>query len=154
MAVTLKMPPTHEASVGARSSTLSGVPPADRTSMKDLLDAYEGRISQLKGFGEEEGIDLRDESREDFWRFVKAGPENRKGDVYLGDNGNLSVAWRDGKKAYLEIEFLGSGSLQCVFFKEHGASAENVCVSESTTLDGLRHLIGKFGLMPLMAGDE
>jgi len=132
---------------------LMGDVSADDSATQELHDAYRDRIEELRGYGEEEDVALRDESLEDFWRYVLAEPKNNEGDVYLGHDGNLSMAWRDGKKAYVEIDFLGSGKLLCGIYCKSGEPSEIKCVSETLTFDGFGRLIAKSGLRALISRD-
>jgi len=139
----------HE-TVGALMGDVS----ADDSARRKLHDAYRDRIDELRGYGVEEGVELRVESLEDFWRYVHAEPKNREGDVYLGHDGNLSMAWRDGKVTYVEIEFLGSGKLLCGIYCKSGEPSEIKCVSETLTFAGFGRLIDDSGFRALVSHDS
>jgi len=73
------------------------------------------------------------------------------GALFLGDNGNLSVAWQDGEETRLETEFLGSGKVQYLIFKKLEGDSKASGIVGQDTFDRLKLQIDAFGLRPLLA---
>jgi len=122
----------------------------NHSNIKRLHDAYRERISRLREDGEEDGIEMREESRKDFWEFFGANPSYARGGVCLHDDGNLYVIWRDGQGTRLSLNFLGSGEVEYVIFKKHQAATKTSRVAARTDLDEIRSLIDMFELHSLL----
>ena len=88
--------------------------------MADPTDEREGsgsgRITQLKGYCEEDGVALRVKSEDDFWTFIES-PElslsSRKFDVVATDDGNLRAVY-DESDVHIGVEFFGDQNCEYV----------------------------------------
>ena len=123
---------------------------AEHSFVQAKFRAYEDRIRELCGYAAEDGYDLNMMSYRDFWRFVRTEPEIRRGNLILGDNGNLHAVWRDGNGTHLGLQFLGAGVVQYVIFKKRKAASVVSRVAGRDTFDGLRRQIDAFDLRSLL----
>jgi len=124
--------------------------PASRSETQKVHETYRERISQLREDGEEDGVELREESRIDFWEFFNANPRYVRGGICMHDDGNLCAIWRDGSGTRLSLNFLGSGEVEYVIFKKRQAATKTSRVAARTSLDGIRGRIDEFGLQSLL----
>jgi len=131
-------------------TTLMGDACADDSVAQKLHDAYRDRISQLREDGEEEGIELGEESHKDFWAFISADPRLARGNIFLRDNGNLCAVWRDGKGTRICLQFLGFGEVQHITLKTGGSPHEDASVMRRTTFDGLKKHTEEYNLHSLL----
>jgi len=118
--------------------------------MRDTIRAYEDRIRDLREYATEDGIDLSQESHDDFWHFVRANPGLRKGGIALRSNGDLRAVWRDGQGTRFGLQFLGDGEVEYLVFKKLGAGSEISRVMGQSTLEGVKLKIISFGLDSLL----
>lgn len=76
----------------------------------------ESRITQLKGYCEEDGVALRVKSEDDFWTFIES-PElslsSSKFDVVATDDGNLRAVY-DESDVHIGVEFFGDQKCEYV----------------------------------------
>lgn len=88
----------------------------------------ESRITQLKGYCEEDGVTLRVKSEDDFWTFVRTREVSgcyTKFDVVATDDGNLRAIY-DENDVHIGVEFFGD------------QNCEYVVWSDNTSLTGAR----------------
>ena len=114
-----------------------------------VYKAYEDRIDFLKKEAEIERISFNKESESDFWSFIKSIPFIRKGSLFLKDNGNLRVVWKDDNGNHLGLEFFGSDLMQYVIFKCH-AEKEIERVAGRDNQKGIKDKIHTYGLNSLV----
>jgi len=114
-------------------------------------NAYESRIRELRNFGEEDGAPMSAASLQDFRRFAADETDVREAELFLCENGNLSAVWEDGGDTQLDLEFLGSGDVKFIIFKNSNDGAGAESHSGFNTLEGLESLIDEYGLRPLLA---
>ena len=96
----------------------SNVLPNLSPSIARLMEpAYRSRIEDLRGMAEDEGIKVAQESIDDFWQLIRTLLPTRKAQLVLTDDGNLIAIWDDDGGNYVDVEFLGAGSLQYLIVK-------------------------------------
>lgn len=103
--------------------------------------AYKARIGTLKSYAEADGIELRDTSKQDFWKFIQSVPLARKANVVITDDGNLRIVWRTERNEHLGIEFLGGSRVEYVMWRD-GLEPK----AGRDTLDGVKKQIRVSGL--------
>lgn len=86
-------------------------------------EAWEERIRELRSYAAEDGDPFRPESEQDFWAFVEATPDVRRGGLVLVCNGNLRAVWDGDAGASVGLQFLGDGVVQYVLFRR-GSDAD------------------------------
>ena len=79
--------------------------------------AYQSRITQLRSFAEEDGIELSASSERDFFDFACTDPHTKLASLVLLDNGNLRAVWRVGEQE-VGVQFCGDGSVQYLISRE------------------------------------
>ncbi len=89
---------------------------ADRPPLRHRT-AWGKRIEDLRSWAEEDGDPFRSESERDFWAFVEATPDVRRGGLVLVCNGNLRAVWDGDAGASVGLQFLGNGVVQYVLFR-------------------------------------
>ncbi len=116
----------------------------------DKLDAYMSRMKILQNEAMHDGYVLNLSSEIDFRQFVRAGPDIRKGNLVLMDNGNLRAIWKNEQGSRLGLQFLGGRMVQYVIFKrrKHGQPISRVTGRDS--LEGLEQQIDAFELYSLL----
>ena len=114
-----------------------------------VYKAYEDRIDFLKEEAEIEGISFNKESESDFWSFIKSIPFIRKGSLFLKDNGNLRVVWKDDNGNHFGLEFFGNDGMQYVIFKRR-AEEEIARVVGRDNQQGIIDKIHTYGLNSLV----
>jgi len=124
-------------------------PPAPPAEGK--FGAYAERIRDLEGYGEEDGAPMKPASREDFWSFAEEEAYAREAELFLCENGNLGAIWHDGGDTQLDLEFLGAGKVKFIIFKNNNSPAKTEIRSGFDALEGLKDLIDRYGLRPLLA---
>ena len=75
----------------------------------------------------DEGFTVAQESIDDFWQLVRSLLLTRKAQLVLTDEGNLIAIWDDDDGNYVDIEFLGAGSLHYLIFKGPVHSPNRIC---------------------------
>ena len=116
------------------------------------LQAYWARVCALRHSATEDGYTFNLASESDFWCFVKSEPRWRKGNLVLMDNGNLRAVWKSCQGTRLGLQFLGSGMVQFVIFKQRGAMQPTSSVAGRDTFSGLKRQIYAFELDSLLHG--
>ena len=98
----------------------SSHPLMDQSLRHSLRQTYRDRIEVLREFGRDEGVELRADSVDAFWRFVNDNVDYRRGGLVLTDDGNLSASWSEHPTDHVAIEFLGGQEVGYVIFKGNG----------------------------------
>jgi len=137
--------PGKQSNVACTHESLPGHSPS-----QTKIRAYEDRIRELCGYAAEDGYYLRTMSCQDFWHFVKAEPDIRRGSLVLGDNGNLRAVWQHGNGTHLGLQFLGAGVVQYVIFKRHKPAQPISRVVGRVTFEGLKRQLVAFDLHSLL----
>ena len=78
---------------------------------------YQRRITQLRSFAEEDGIEVSARSEGDFFDFACTEPQTKAASLVLLDNGNLRAVWRAGLQE-VGVQFYGGGSVQYLISRE------------------------------------
>lgn len=112
--------------------------------------AYSARVDELRHIASQDGYHLEPASESDFWRFVNSAPRWRKGGLVLMDNGNLRAVWKDGRGNRLGLQFIGSGMVQHVIFRQRDATLPVSRVAGRDTLDGICRQVEAFDLGSLL----
>ena len=123
---------------------------APRLQAQTNIFAYTARIKALRTAAAQDGYELSSESERDFWKFVFAGPQIRRGLLVLMDNGNLRATWKDETGARLGLQFLGGQMVQYVIFKRRETTLPISRVAGRDTFAGLKRQIDAFELHPLL----
>jgi len=116
------------------------------------VDLHAGRIRELRAHAQGQGRDLRPESHDDFWDFIKAEPELMAGNMDLDAKGNLNLAWGDENESCLTMQFIGEGKAIYLILVEGGSDTGIAKVSGNDTFEGIRRQIDAFGLRPMLQG--
>ena len=111
--------------------------------------AYQDRINFLKEEAKIEEIPFNKKSESDFWSFIKSIPFIRKSGLFLRDNGNLRVVWKDDNGNRLGLEFFGNDWMQYVIFKRR-AEKEIARVVGKDNQQGIKEQIRAFDLTSLL----
>lgn len=114
------------------------------------FDSYRPRIEYLRNEAMDDGYALKTESEKDFQQFVRSASNLRRGNLVLMDNGNLRALWKDGQTAHLGLQFLGSGMVQYVIFRQRKATEPISRVAGRDTFEGLKRQIDAFDLHSLL----
>ena len=114
-------------------------------------DVYRYRIVDLRGFAEDDGIEVNEDSEKDFWSFVRLAPLSERASLFLMDNGNLRAVWKGEDSSHIGIQFLGGHKAEYVIFKRQ-KSSENVSrVAGVDTLSGVKKRVHDFDLTSLVS---
>lgn len=113
-------------------------------------EVYRCRIEELRGYGEEDGIQINEESEKDFWLFVYSAPLSGKAAMFLMDNGNLRAVWKGEDASHVGIQFLGGHKAEYVIFKRREGSEDVSRVAGVDTLRGVKKRIHDFDLISLV----
>ena len=111
---------------------------------------YRRRIEDLRGMAKDEGITVAPASIEDFWQSIRSLLLTRKAQLVLADEGNLIAIWDDDDGNYVDIEFLGEGSLHYVIFRGPENSPDRICEEGSGTLQTVKRQVQKHKLETLL----
>ena len=114
-----------------------------------VRQAYQDRIDFLKKEAKIEKIPFNKKSESDFWSFIKSIPFIRKGGLFLKDNGNLRVVWKDDNRNHFGLEFFGNDGMQYVIFKRR-AEEEIARVVGRDNQQGIKEQIRAFDLKSLL----
>ena len=126
-------------------------PPPPETDASSHLPAYRRRIAELRGYGAEEGVAVNPESETDFWAFIDAHPDWRRGLMELMGNGNLRAVWKDRADGrHLGLQFLGRQEVEYVIFQPRPESGEMFREAGNDDFAGLDRRIRDSGLLPLV----
>lgn len=112
------------------------------------------RIDVLRSYAEQDSFSLNPSSERDFWRFLRAEPFAREGNLVLTDNGNLRAVWKGEHGSHIGLQFLGGGTVQYVIFKQRTATSEISRVAGRDSIDGVRRQIAAFDLQSLVANPK
>ena len=112
---------------------------------------YRCRIVELRGYGEEDGIQINEESEKDFWLFVYSAPLSGKAAMFLMDNGNLRAVWKGEDSSHIGIQFLGQQKAEYVIFKRQKGTENVSRVADVDALSGVRKQIDAFNLTSLVS---
>jgi len=115
-----------------------------------LRRSYADRISELRGYGEEDGIEVRAESHDDFWNFIDSNPGLTRGEIFLRTNGNMRAIWQDDNGTRVGLQFMGAGVIEFVIFKKTPAAPKTSRVIGRTSFEGLKRHIDAFELHSLL----
>ena len=111
------------------------------------IQSYKDRISKLEEYVEEEedGMPIREASRNDFWEFVCSIPSVTRGGLFLMENGNLRATWNNASRDHVGLEFLGDQRVMYVVFKyrEDGTVDRE---ADYIAIDDIIPKLQKFGL--------
>ena len=125
--------------------------PSPPTAATPPMEAYRCRIEELRGYGAEEGVAVNPASETDFWAFIEAHPDWRKGLTELMGNGNLRAVWKDRANGrHLGLQFLGRQAVEYVIFQPGPASGEVFRAAGIDDFAGLNRRINDSGLLPLV----
>ncbi len=84
------------------------------TLLQEFMSPYSGRLYELRGHADEEGITPNPASRSEFLKFVDAAdPPLREGALFLLNDGTYRAMWRDDHWR-LSLRFRGDGSIDYV----------------------------------------
>jgi hypothetical protein len=114
------------------------------------LQAYEVRIEALRTDAGQDGFNLNAASERDFWRFIRAEPFIRKGNLVLMDNGNLRAVWKSEGGTHVGLQFLGGGTVQYVIFKRRAGAASISRVAGRDSFEGMKRQLTAFDLRSLI----
>ena len=117
----------------------------NRSGFISMLQLYRERIEALREFGLDEGVELRAESVDSFWRFVNENVDYRRGGLVLTDEGNLSASWSEHPTDHVALEFLGGQEVGYVIFKGNGDD-DVARVGGVDSMQGLVRRLGQIGL--------
>ena len=112
--------------------------------------AYALRIAELRGYAEDDDIQVNPASESDFWAFVGLGLFGSRASLVLLDNGNLRAVWKDDGGNHVGIQFLGNRMAQYVIFKRRPGTQEISRVAGRDTLEGVRCQLRAFDLASLV----
>ena len=112
---------------------------------------YVKRITELRGYAEDDGIQVNDASVSDFWSFVGSLPLGNAARLFLMDNGNLRAVWKDASSNHVGIHFLGQQRAEYVIFRSRGGSEDVSRVAGIDTLTGIKRQIRVFNLSSLVS---
>lgn len=128
-------------------------PPAPETdaAAASLLEAYRRRIGELRGYGAEEGVAVNPASEADFWAFIAAHLDWRRGLMELMGSGNLRAVWQNRAAGrHLGLQFLGRQQVEYVIFQPSPESGEALRAAGIDDFAGLNRRINDAGLLPLV----
>ena len=117
---------------------------------RHVYENYAIRIEELRGYVQDDDIQVNAASEREFWSFLRSGPFVRKASLVLLDNGNLRAVWNDNGRNHAGIQFLGNGMVQYVIFKRRPGTQEISRVAGRDTLEGLRKQLQVFELLSLV----
>ena len=112
--------------------------------------SYGRRIDTLLGYASEEGIDARDESKNDFKFFVDTVIPTDKAMLIVMDNGNLRATWR-GDQNRLSLEFVGDHAVHYVVLIPASPNGQPLERSGECSFDEIRSLVKYWGLWIMVA---
>ena len=116
-----------------------------------VVQAYSLRIGELRGYGEEEGVAVNPDSEADFWAFIKAHQDWRRGLMELMGSGNLRAVWKNRAEGrHLGLQFLGRQEVEYVIFLPGPESGEVLREAGIDDFAGLNRRINDAGLLPLV----
>ena len=111
---------------------------------------YSRRIETLHSDAEDDGFALNEESKKDFWQYIRSVPFAQKAGLVLMDNGNLRAVWKGDDESRLGIQFLGNQWVEYVIFNRRPSTIDVARVAGRDTLDGVKRQIDAFDLTSLM----
>ena len=88
---------------------------------------YRSRIEGLRVMANDEGFTAAQASIDDFWLLIRTLMPTRKAQLVLTDDGNLIAIWDNDDGNYVDVEFLGDGSLHYLIFKGTEHSPDRKC---------------------------
>ncbi|MCY4262557.1 MAG: hypothetical protein OXC97_04485 [Candidatus Dadabacteria bacterium] len=144
-------------------STNLMVPPVDFGSLifweknaraKATLEAIYSYASRIEFLREEaiiESVDFNENSKHDFWMFIRLVPFIKRGSLFLMDNGDLRVVWDDEEGNLVGIQFLGNSLARYVIFKRREESMPVSRVAGTDTLKGVDDQVRAFKLENLLS---
>lgn len=112
---------------------------------------YASRIEFLRGEASIENVIFNKDSERDFWKFIKSTQFNKRGSLFLMDNGDLRVVWDDDEDNLVGLQFLGNSLARYVIFKRRTEDGLVSRVAGSDTLEGVNAQIQTFELGPLLS---
>ncbi len=115
-------------------------------SKKNLESSYKLRIEYLQNEAAHDNYVLNEDSKTDFWQFIRYHSGIRKGDLVLMDNGNLRAVWKNGQDSHLGLQFLGDGMVQYVIFRRRSSDRQISRVAGRDSLEGVLRQIKTFDL--------
>ena len=120
-------------------------------SASDTMErAYHRRIKDLRGMAKDEGFMVAQESVNDFWQLIRSLLPTRKAQLVLTDEGNLIAIWDDDDGNYVDIEFLGAGSLHYLIFKGPEHSPNRICEEGGGDIQTVKRQAQKHNLAKLL----
>lgn len=130
----------------------AATPPLPETdAAATLLEAYRRRIAELRGYGAEEGVAVNPASEADFWAFIAARLDWRRGLMELMGSGNLRAVWKDRAAGrHLGLQFLGQQQVEYVIFLPRPESGDVLRTAGIDDFSGLNRRISDAGLLPLV----
>jgi hypothetical protein len=83
---------------------------------RDTRLAVQQRLGDLKIEAMREQLRVSDKSEQDLLRFLRNHPDIRRPYLYLLDNGNFRVVWKNTGGEQIGLQFRGDGEIQFVIF--------------------------------------
>jgi hypothetical protein len=116
------------------------------------LDIRE-RIAELTADAREAGEPVSDASVDDLMAFLTETPFTRRPGVFLLDNGNFRVVWRNAANEQAAFQFRGGGVVHCVFF--HKRDSDKLPLNQETLIDLMPNLRERYSSFErLLIGQE
>ena len=119
--------------------------------MKEVRRGYASRIEFLREEANMENITFNKDSEQDLWKFIKSTQSNKRGSLFLMDNGDLRVVWDDDENNLVGLQFLGNSLARYVIFKRRTENGTVSRVAGSDTLKGVNAQIQTFELGTLLS---
>ncbi len=150
--ITFENPPISEVAVATHFRTpIAEFRKEPEERARETRHEYIRRIKLLRGYAEEDGIQVNRASEMDFWSFVRnSALHSNRARLALLDNGNLRAVWKGEDSSHVGIQFLGNQKAEYVIFKRRPASEDISRVAGIDTLGGVRKQIHAFALTSLV----
>ena len=78
----------------------------------------EARLRELRIDADTNGEPFSDVSQDNLRAFLDSLPFSKRPAIFLLDNGNLRVLWKNEAKEQVGLQFLGNGEVQYVIFSQ------------------------------------
>jgi hypothetical protein len=88
----------------------------ERPSSPNARDVHL-RVQALRVEAEIDQVPFSNASHADFRDFIRQVGARARASIFLRDNGNLRVLWKNGDQEQIGLQFLGGGDVQYVIFK-------------------------------------
>jgi hypothetical protein len=110
------------------------------------------RVQSLKIEAELDGVPFSLASYADFLSFLTETQPRSRPSLFLNDNGNLRVLWRNDAREQIGLQFLGGGNIQFVIFKHRPGADAMTRVAGMDTKANILGYIKASGALGLLAG--